>query len=211
MAILDYSAIYNYTDNSLPNDLAIQRRHCWEYHYTFGMPVVLRTVYDQDAVAEGLASVNPTYDPIYEQALTWSGADGGAGYGYGPPIFTYITLGDSIIDDQTPSEIGVFKQFMPNMSAPWAPHIKDGDLIISVIIHYDNNGSIVIDGTGDRYVVQQVQPVTMRSLFRQNSIYLENNYNYPENTDIIVQQNMQAVRIERTNPIYNISVTGEDA
>jgi hypothetical protein len=209
MAIRDYRAIYNYTDNSLPNDLAVQRRHCWEYHYTFGQPVIFRSIYDQDAVALGISTPDPTYDNVYGQGLTFSADDKGYSYGFSPPVLTYVTFGDAIIDDQTPNTTGQFKQFLPSMSAPWAPQIKDGDLIISVVLHYDENNNPVIDGTGDRYVVQQVTPVTMRSLFRQNSKYMERNYNYPENTDVLVQQNMQAVRIERTNALYEISATGD--
>lgn len=210
MAIRDYRAIYNYTDDSLPNDLAVQRKHCWEYHYTFGQPVVFRSIYDHDAITLGVATADPTYDDVYGQGLTFSAKDKGYSYGFSPPVLTYMTFGDSLIDDQTPNSVGTFKQFTPNLSAPWAPQIKDGDLIISVVIHYDSNGDLVLDGVGDRYVVQQVAPVTMRSLFRQNSKYLEANYNYLENTDIIVQQNMQAVRIERTNALYEVSVTGDD-
>ena len=210
MAIRDYRAIYNYVDNSLPNDLAIQRRHCWEYHYTFGQPVVFRSIYDSDAVALGVSSDDPTFDDVYGQGLTYSAKDKGYSFGFSPPVLTYVTFGDTLIDDQTPNTTGQFKQFMPQMSAPWAPPIKDGDLIISVVCHFDSNNNLVIDGTGDRYVVQSVVPVTMRSLFRQNSPYMERDYNFAENTDVIVQQNMSAVRIERSNALYDVSVTGDD-
>jgi hypothetical protein len=98
---------------------------------------------------------------------------------------------------------------MPQLSAPWAPQIKDGDLIISIVCHFDAEDNLVVDGTGDRYMVQNVTPVTMRALFRQNSPYMERDYNYAENTDVIVQQNMQAVRLERSNALYEVSATGE--
>ena len=207
MPILDYRAIYNYIDNSLPNDLATQRRHCWEYMYTMGQPVVIRTVFDQDELQVSGASADPTFDDVYGQGMTWASTDKGQPFGFGSAIFTYIVLGDALVDDQTPNKTGEFKIMMPSMVAPWTPHIKDGDLIISVDVSF-SGGTVVINGTGDRYQVQQVEPVTMRALFRQNSPYLERNYNYIENTDIIVQQNMQAVRLERTNPLYQISVEG---
>jgi hypothetical protein len=210
MAIRDYRDVYNYTNNSLPNDLAVQRKHCWEYHYTFGQPVVFRSIYDHDAVVLGETNFDATYDDVYGQGLTFAARDKGYSYGFSPPILTYMTFGDALVDDQTPGQAGQFKQFTPNLSAPWAPFIKDGDLIISVVMHYDNSGNVVVDGTGDRYVVQQVAPVTMRSLFRQNSSYMEKNYDYIQNTDIIVQQNMQAVRIEKSNALYQVSVTGDD-
>ena len=210
MAIRDYRAIYNYQDNSLPNDLAIKRRHVWEYHYTFGQPVIFRSVYDVDAIAMGVADLDPTFDDVYGQCLTFSSEDKGYSFGFSPPVLTYVTFGDALVDDQTSGPAGQFKQFMPQLSAPWAPQIKDGDLIISIVSHFDSNNDFVIDGTGDRYLVQNVVPVTMRSLFRQNSVYMERDYNFVENTDVIVQQNMTAVRLERSNALYEVSATGED-
>lgn len=203
MAVKNYTNIFNYSDDSLPNDLAIMRKHVWEYLYTFGQPVVITRVYNQDEVTQGTASWDITYDDVYSQGLTFSGQDLGAGAGFGPSSLTYAVFGDTVIDDQTPNRQGTFKQFIPNMVAPWLPIISDGDLIIQVTTELVGS-DIQVTGTGDRFQVQQVQPVPLRSLFREYSGYMESNYNYLENTDILTCQNMQAVRIPRSNPLYRV-------
>lgn len=203
MSVINYSKIFNYQDNSLRNDLAMMRRHVWEYLYTFGQPVIISRVYNQDEVTQGTASWDTTFDDVYGQGLSWSGQDLGSGAGFGPSSFTYVVFGDVVIDDQTPNRQGTFMQFLPNMVAPWLPQISDGDLIIQVTT--ENVGDdIQITGTGDRFQVQQVQPVPLRSMFRQYSGYMEQRYDYLENTDVLVCQNMQSVRLPRTNPLYNV-------
>lgn len=206
MAIKNYTGIFNYNDNSLRNDLAVMRRHVWEYLYTFGQPALISRVYNQDDVTDGVAHWDTTYDDTYGQGLTFSGQDLGAGAGFGPTYLTYIVFGEAVIDDNTPNRQGAFMQFLPNMCAPWVPQISDGDLIIQVTLQRLGNGDVEITGTGDRFQVQQVQPIPLRSLYNMYNPYMERNPDYLENTDILVQQNMQAVRIPRTNPLYQVAL-----
>lgn len=214
MAINNYTGVYGYQDDSTPHDLAMMRRHVWEYMYSFGQPVIHRRIYNQDDVVLGSASWDATYDDVYEQGLSWSGSDKGVGAGFGPPSLIYITLGDVVIDDNTPNRTGAFKIFQPNMSAPWVPQISDGDLIIQVVVEYEQDGSVTITGTGDRFQVQQVQPVTLRSIQASRTAYggyADTQPNYIENLDVIVCQNMQAVRLPRTNPIYAVPLDSVDS
>ena len=109
-----------------------------------------------------------------------------------------------MIDDDTPNRTGVFKTFVTSGVAPWIPSIQDGDMIISTRIELDSNNKVTITGTGDRYRIQKVFLVPIRA--ELNRGYMNSETNYVENPDIMVSQNFEAVRIPRSDPLYDIGI-----
>jgi hypothetical protein len=197
---------YGYDDESTPADLQNVRHSVFDYLYRYGQPAVIKRLYNTDDVAEGRTQWDTTFDDVYEQSST-IGPNLGFSAGWSAGFFTYIVLGDgsSMVDDDTPNRTGSYKMFVTSGVAPWNPFIQDGDLIISTRVDYNQeNNSVTITGTGDRYRVQKVFPVPMRA--ETNRQYMNSETNYVENTDIIVCQNFEAVRIIKSDPIYDIEI-----
>ena len=197
---------YGYDDGSTPSEVKNIRQSVFDYMFKFGNPVVIKRIYNTDDVARGRTEWDSTFDDVYEQSST-VGPNIGFSAGWSDGYFTYITLGDGnmMIDDDSPNRTGSFKMFVTSGVAPWVPFIQDGDLIISVRIESPSpTGPITITGTGDRYRVQKVFPVPLRA--ELNRGYMNSETNYIENTDIVVSQNFEAVRIPRSDPTYEIEI-----
>ena len=205
MAIENMMFKYGYDDNSTPAEVKNIRQSVFDYMYRFGSPVVIKRIYNTDDVAEGRTEWDSTFDDVYEQSSTvgpYFGFEAGWSEGY----FTYITLGDgsAMVDDNTPNRTGAFKIFVTSGVAPWAPFIQDGDMIITTRVEYNSEGAITVTGLGDRYRVQKVYPVPLRA--ELNRGYMNSETNYVENSDLIVSQNFEAVRIPRSDPLYKIDI-----
>jgi hypothetical protein len=212
MAIENVMFKYGYDDGSTPGDVRNVRQSVFDYVYRFGQPVVIKRIYNTDEDARSRQKTPPisltdnTYDDVYEQSST-VGSNLGFPYGWDDGFFTYITLGDgsSMVDDDTPNRTGTYKVFVTPGVAPWNPFIQDGDMIISTRIEYNSdNNSVTITGTGDRYRVQKVFPIPLRA--ETNRGYMNSETNYVENSDIVVCQNFEAVRIPRSDPLYKIEI-----
>lgn len=205
MAIENMMFKYGYDDGSTPSDVKNIRQSVFDYVWRYGNPVVIKRIYNTDDVAKGTTAWDATFDDVYEQSST-IGSNLGFSAGWSDGFFTYITLGDGnmMVDDDTPNRTGAFKLFVTSGVAPWNPFIQDGDLIISTRIELDANNKITITGTGDRYRVQKVFPVPLRAETNRN--YMNSETNYVENSDIIVSQNFEAVRIPKADPVYDIAI-----
>lgn len=197
---------YGYDDGSTPAEVKNVRQSVFDYMFRYGNPVVIKRIYNTDDVAVGRTEWDSTFDDVYEQSST-VGPNLGFSAGWSDGYFTYITLGDGnmMIDDDSPNRTGSFKLFVTSGVAPWMPFIQDGDLIITTRISLPNpTGPITITGTGDRFRVQKVFPVPLRA--ELNRGYMNSETNYVENSDIIVSQNFEAVRIPRSDPLYEIEI-----
>ena len=197
---------YGYDDNSTPAEVKNVRQSVFDYMFRYGNPVVIKRIYNTDDVAQGRTAWDETFDDVYEQSST-IGDNLGFSAGWSEGYFTYITLGDGnmLIDDDTPNRTGSYKVFVTSGVAPWLPSIQDGDLIISTRIESPTpTGPITITGTGDRYRVQKVFLVPLRA--ELNRGYMNSETNYVENPDIVVSQNFEAVRIPRSDPVYDIEI-----
>lgn len=206
MAIENMMFKYGYDDGSTPADVKNLRQSVFDYVWRYGNPVVIKRIYNTDDVSKGTTAWDATFDDVYEQSST-IGNNLGFSAGWSDGFFTYITLGDGnmMVDDDTPNRTGTFKLFVTSGVAPWNPFIQDGDLIISTRIEYNHETkTVVVTGTGDRYRVQKVFPVPLRAETNRN--YMNSETNYVENSDIIVSQNFEAVRIPRPDPVYDIAI-----
>jgi len=205
MAIENMMFKYGYDDGTTPSELKNLRQSVFDYTFRYGNPVVIKRIYNTDDVAKGKTNWDETFDDVYEQSST-IGSNYGFSAGWSDGYFTYITLGDGnmMIDDDTPNRAGTFKMFVTSGVAPWTPALQDGDLIISTRIELNANNQVTITGTGDRYRIQKVFLVPLRS--ELNRGYMNSETNYVENQDIMVSQNFEAVRIPRSDPVYNIGI-----
>ena len=197
---------YGYDDNSTPAEVKNVRQSVFDYMFRYGNPVVIKRIYNTDDVAQGRTAWDETFDDVYEQSST-IGDNLGFSAGWSEGYFTYITLGDGnmLIDDDTPNRTGSYKMFVTSGVAPWIPSIQDGDLIISTRVELSTpTGPITVTGTGDRYRVQKVFLVPLRA--ELNRGYMNSETNYVENPDIVVSQNFEAVRIPRSDPVYDIEI-----
>lgn len=205
MAIENMMFKYGYDDDSTPAEVKNVRQSVFDYMYRYGNPVVIKRIYNTDDVAKGITDWDNTFDDVYEQSST-VGANLGFSAGWSDGFFTYITLGDgnTMIDDDSPNRTGSFKMFVTSGVAPWVPIIQDGDLIITTRVEFNNQGAITVTGTGDRFRVQKVFLVPLRA--ELNRGYMNSETNYVENPDIVVSQNFEAVRIPRSDPLYEIGI-----
>lgn len=197
---------YGYDDGSTPAEVQNARQSVFEYMLRYGSPVVIKRIYNTDDVAYGRTEWDETFDDVYEQSST-VGQNLGFSAGWSDGYFTYMMLGDGnvMIDDDTPNRTGSFKMFVTSGVAPWFPFVQDGDLIITTRIEAATPTSpITITGTGDRYRIQKVFPVPLRS--ELNRGYMNSETNYVENIDIVVSQNFEAVRIPKSDPTYDIDI-----
>jgi len=197
---------YGYDDGSTPAEVKNVRQSVFDYMFRYGNPVVIKRIYNTDDVAEGKTEWDSTFDDVYEQSST-VGPNLGFSAGWSDGYFTYITLGDGniMIDDDSPNRTGSFKLFVTSGVAPWVPLIQDGDLIITTRIELNSNNAITITGTGDRFRIQKVFLAPLRA--ELNRGYMNSETNYVENEDIIVSQNFEAVRIPRSDPLYEIEIS----
>jgi hypothetical protein len=205
MAIENMMFKYGYDDDSTPAEVKNVRQSVFDYMYRYGNPVVIKRIYNTDDVARGITEWDSTFDDVYEQSST-VGPNLGFSAGWSDGFFTYLTLGDGnmMIDDDSPNRTGSFKMFVTSGIAPWNPIIQDGDLIITTRVEISNQGAITITGTGDRFRVQKVFLVPLRA--ELNRGYMNSETNYVENPDIVVSQNFEAVRIPRSDPLYEIGI-----
>lgn len=83
--------------------------------------------------------------------------------GYGPGFLTYVILPDRPEDVFKIDPRGVMTQIQQaKVQLPWWPIVGDSDVMI--VVDLDDAGRIA--NTYERYVLHQVQPITMRGLDR---------------------------------------------
>ena len=191
---------FTYSDGTTPQDLRLMRREVLEYHRAYGMPVVIKHAFKSDDVALGQATRDDTWDDVYSQgSIKGTGHGTGITGGYSDGAFTYITLSDTQIDVQSPDQEGLYKTLQPSGTAPWVPLIQDGDMIILVAVA-DVSDQVQITSEGDRFIVQSVQPVTLRGYVAYQKAVTD----YEQGLGHMVSQNFQAIRIPPEHPSYQV-------
>ena len=79
--------------------------------------------------------------------------------GYGPGYLTYVILPDSPVDVfKLTDEGALIKTQQARIQLPWFPEVGDNDVLITVEL--DEAERII--GTGTRYQLKKVNPITMR-------------------------------------------------
>lgn len=215
MALLENVEDLLSDDPATPYDLKLARRDSIDYHRRYGMPAIIKRAYNSDHVAfqEGPQGESvrrdTTFDDAYGQGFySPNGAIGfdGKAPEYGAGWFTYITLQDATIDDSDPTNMGSQKLLSTRGEVGWKPTIWDNDLIILVAVEYHHD-KIEIVAAGDRFIVQQVTPITMRG--QATNFYMpnqESQWNYLRDGARLIAQQFSAVRMPRYHRVYNVGI-----
>lgn len=212
MAIEDLTA-YPGAVGETPFELYTARRDVWDYHAHFGMPAVIKRVYNSDHIAFGQG---PHGEEV-ERDETWDDAIGQGFFsetaaktgenrtGYSDGWLTYVTLDDTTVEAAKYGERGAHKQIITQGELPWLPSVWDEDLLILVQIQRVGN-TIEIIGSDDRFIIRGVSPVTMRGHFERS--IQEREANWIQDKDRFIAQRFQAVRMPRYNNVYDVPILG---
>lgn len=155
---------------STPQDVRTFRQKILDFHRNEGYPVIHKHRWNAKDFREGLVQQCPLHDDIYDSDLSWDPICFGTGYvgGWAPGQILYVSLTDTPVDIIRRSKEGVLIMDQhPQLTAPWTPELGDEDLIILADFE---PGTWDIHDTHERYILQEVEPVTMRGPgFNQHS------------------------------------------
>lgn len=148
---------------STPQDVKDLRKSTWDYHRTYGMPVVHKHKWNARDVRNGLARKCPYHNmPGYEADYTHCPYCFGTGIlgGWADGQIAYVTFSDAQENriKVGPQGVLLFDR-EPQMVAPWLPEMGNGDLLVTA--DFDDNTFDVIDEK-DRFTLNEVTPVTIR-------------------------------------------------
>lgn len=146
--------------NFTPQEVRSLRKASIEFHQNFGQLVIHKHRWNAKDLEEGRATKCPLHDEVYGQDA-YDDYCFGTGYagGFADGVMTYVTIADTQEDVIKPNQYGVLvHQRHPGMVAPWIPEMGDGDMIIIALFDQTLN----ITETGDRYLLREVTPVSMR-------------------------------------------------
>lgn len=203
-------------DPTTPYDLKLARRDSIDYHRQYGMPAIIKRAYNSDhrAFQEGPQGedvrLDSTFDEAYGQGFfSTVGAIGNNGTlpEFGIGWFTYLTLQDTTVDDSDPTNMGSQKKISTQGEVGWKPTVWDNDLIILVEVNYKSGGVIEIVSAGDRFLIQNVTPVTMRG--EATRFYMKNQEtvtNYLRDGARLISQQFNAVRMPRYHRVYDVAI-----
>jgi hypothetical protein len=202
MAIINLSETYGNVGD--PQDLVFLRRQVFDYARLYGMPVIIKKEHNIDDVGNNLVERDNRWQDVYGQSsVTGTGFGTGIEGGFSDDgTFTFITLDETMVDEQTPDREGAYRALITSGHAPWTPTLYDGDLIILVEVTINEDDTVTITETGDRFRIQKVLPVHMRgypAVQRQN-------YTFYKNPIALVSQNFEAVRMPASDPVYDVPV-----
>jgi hypothetical protein len=123
--------------------------------------------------------------------------------GYGPGFLTYVILPDRPEDVFRIDPRGVMTQIQQaKLQLPWWPIVGDSDIMI--VVDLDQAGRIA--NAYERYVLHQVQPITMRGMDRSGR--RETTSANAGGNRFWVGQECEASMIPENsnNPIYNVEI-----
>lgn len=179
---------------STPQDVVDMRRSTFEYHKTYGMPVVHKHRWNLRDLKKGLTQRCPYhFDVAYDQEYSGCPYCFGTGFlgGYDDAQIIYGTFSD-VREDRIKVGVGGVLMFdrEPQVIFPWLPDMGNGDLIITA--EFEEDLVTVID-TEDRYVLKEVTPVTLRGFQRK-----------VQTVEYKVQQNSMMDRIPDGDVLYDV-------
>jgi hypothetical protein len=135
-------AQWNYLGpRSTPQEVRDLRKASFDYHRTYGMPIVHKHKWNAQDVREGRAVRCPFDDISYDSGSIECPYCFGTGFlgGWDDGAITYITLADTPTDTIRPTSEGLLiLETHPAFTAPWTPIMGDGDLIITADLNLIN-------------------------------------------------------------------------
>jgi hypothetical protein len=145
-----------------PQEVKDLRESSFELHQELGFPVIHKHRWNEVDLREGRAQQCPLHDELYDRAPQNCPYCFGTGYvgGYSDGTIVYVTLQDTPQDTIKILPTGTLQMDQhPQMTAPWIPEMGDGDMIILADFEM---GSWEIEDVHERYVLRQVNPITIR-------------------------------------------------
>jgi|SRR6476469_5885141 len=179
---------------STPQDVIDMRRSTFDYHKTYGMPVIHKHRWNQRDLKNGLTIRCPYhYDTAYDQDFAGCPYCFGTGYlgGYADAQIIYGTFSD-VREDRIKVGVGGVLMFdrEPQVIFPWIPDMGNGDLIITGTFEEDQ---VTVIDTEDRFVLKEVTPVTLRGYQRK-----------VQTVEYKVQQNSMMDRVPDGDFLYDV-------
>lgn len=148
---------------STPQEIKDIRQSAYDFHFTYGMPVIHKHRWTLRDVAKGLARKCPFHDNVaYSQDLAGCSYCFGTGIlgGWADGILVNVTFSDVVEDRLRVGPTGVIMfDREPQLVAPWIPDMGNGDMIITLELSADAEQ---IQDTLDRFIMKDVTPVTIR-------------------------------------------------
>lgn len=179
---------------STPQDVKDLRRSNWDYHKTYGMPVVHKHKWDMFDVRKGLAKKCPYHNmPGYESDFSSCPYCFGTGIlgGWADGQIAYVTFSDATENTIRVGPQGVLLfDREPQMVAPWLPEMGNGDLIVTA--DFDDNTFDILQER-DRFTLKEVTPVTLRGFQKK-----------VQTVEYRVQQSAQVDRVPDFDILYNV-------
>jgi len=149
---------------STPQEIKDVRQSAYDFHFTYGMPVIHKHRWTLRDVKKGLARMCPYHaeNSAYSQGLEGCPYCFGTGIlgGWADGILVTVTFSD-VVEDRIkvgPQGILTFDR-QPELVAPWIPDMGNGDMIITLDLSADG---VQIEDTLDRFILKDVTPITVR-------------------------------------------------
>lgn len=148
---------------STPQEIRDLRKSSWDFHKTYGMPVIHKHKWNARDVSKGYARLCPYHQmPGYESDYSNCPYCFGTGIlgGWADGTVAYVTFADTQENRIRigPQGVLLFDR-EPQMTAPWLPEMGNGDLLITGDFESD---TFDIIEERDRYTMKEVTPVTVR-------------------------------------------------
>lgn len=176
---------YNFQEGPTPKEISRMRREIMDFHLSYGKPYVFKHRWNLDDLSKGLCIECPYHDGAYERSKTDCESCFGTGFfgGFADGVIVFCTIADAPVDQLKISPQGylMFDKH-PQLTAPWQPHMGDGDLLIDA--EFDRSTWDILS-TGDVFELNDVTPVTIRGLFGPWTDYKLYNLQQTANIDRI--------------------------
>jgi hypothetical protein len=156
-----------------PEEIRNLRASSLDFHTTLGQLVIHKHRWNEMDVRKGLAQKCPLHDDILDQQDAYDNLCFGTGYlgGFSDGILVPVTFSDTQEDVFRPNSAGVLiHERHPGLTAPWYPELGDGDILIVGEFAANN---FDITELGDRYILREVRPTTMRGPGYANTLHMK--------------------------------------
>lgn len=176
-----------------PQEIRDLRQSSLDFHRTMGMPVIHKHRWNFRDFQEGRVQRCPLHDEQYGSAdYSYDEICFGTGFvgGFADGMLTYVTIADSSEDTVRIGPGGtLIAHTTPGFTAPWTPDMGDGDLLITG----DFNNELELTYPRERYLLGQVDTVTMRGFQRQ-----------VQTREFVINQAGQLTKLPWEHVFYNV-------
>jgi len=146
-----------------PHEVKQLRESSYDLHNQLGEAIIFKHRWNDQDVLDGKTQPCPYHDELYGgRDSEWDNVCFGTGFvgGYSDGVVVFVTIQDAPETQIKITQQGILQLDMhPAMTAPWLPHMGNGDLIITGEF---NTGSWTLVDEYERFTLRDVSPITMR-------------------------------------------------